>query len=487
MPAMHDFVTWEPLLRILRADGARTPVAPHGHLAGRIGRHGWVRVPRRPRRGRADRAELDAVERVLRALAEAEVGCVSFKAEISPTGATALHLLDPGPAVEPGFATPHPGALLLVEGALPEPWRRRPDPTPGAPPSPSADPASLERTLRARVPGARGLRRRRSPPRRNGSASRCPASSRCSTGWQRRGAGAVAATTRPPNASIGRSAANSSPGADVRRPRPHPSVCLAVRGDAGRRHTARRRRAGPGRFPGWIVFAVGGGGDPIAVDLTPGPRGALGQIVLLDHEQVIGAELLADSLTDLVVNGRREGRRDRRWDGPPPGARTDLASLTNPRAAVDPHLEVLTTGGWQGAPLSLVPVMGLPRLRTLAASPGTLADPLEIARLTALEFLELGPQDWRVLLDAGAVPRGLAAAAIEVHRDQDPLPVVELANEILALRDRPPITRTVLHGDLGPAQLLGTRSPAMSGARDRIDRRVSPPTPHARSGRRCGF
>ncbi|MFD3471711.1 SMI1/KNR4 family protein [Streptomyces sp. NPDC058682] len=457
MPAMHDFATWEPLLRILRADGARTPAAPGGHLAGRIGRRGWVRVPGRPRRGRADRAELDAVERVLRALADAEAGDVSFKAEISPTGATALHLLDPGPAVEPGPATVHPGALLLVEGALPEPWRRLPDPTPGAAPSPSADPALLERTLRARVPGARGAAEAEIAAAEERLGVTLPGELKvlhrvAAAGRRGRGDDDEAAEHAEHSEHLDRAV-----GCEL-LPLERMYVAHAPTRPCGWRSAARQVVVTPPGAavqglvgsPGWIVFAVGGGGDPIAVDLTPGPGGALGQIVLLDHEQVIGAELLADSLTDLVVNGRREGRRDRRWDRPPPGW-TDLAHLTNPRAAVDPRLEVLTTGGWQGAPLSLVPVMGLPRLRTLTASPGTLADPLEIARLTALEFLELGPQDWRVLLDAGAVPRGLAAAAIEVHRDQDPLPVVELANEILALRDRPPITRTVLHGDLGPA------------------------------------
>lgn len=91
---------------------------------------------------------------------------------------------------------------------------------------------------------------------------------------------------------------------------------------------------------------------------------------------------------------------------------------------------------------------GLPRLRTLSAYPRTLADPLETARLTGLEYLELGPEEWRVLLDADAVPRSLLAAGIEVHGDRHPLPVVDLANELLARWDRPPMTRTVLEGEL---------------------------------------
>ncbi|WP_405959003.1 hypothetical protein [Streptomyces sp. NBC_00868] len=73
--------------------------------------------------------------------------------------------------------------------------------------------------------------------------------------------------------------------------------------------------------------------------------------------------------------------------------------------------------------------------------PGTLGDRLEVARLTELEFLELGAHEWRVRLDAGAVPRTLKAAAIKV-RDRDHLPVVALANEILALWDRPKIAQT---------------------------------------------
>ncbi|MFD3808164.1 hypothetical protein ACFWSF_38975 [Streptomyces sp. NPDC058611] len=83
--------------------------------------------------------------------------------------------------------------------------------------------------------------------------------------------------------------------------------------------------------------------------------------------------------------------------------------------------------------------------------PGTLADPLEIIGLTGLEFLELGPLEWRALLDGGAVPRTLSAAATTPHDDEDALSVVAIANELLALWDRPRIIQAVLEGDLGPA------------------------------------
>ncbi|WP_222720291.1 hypothetical protein [Actinomadura sp. HBU206391] len=202
--------------------------------------------------------------------------------------------------------------------------------------------------------------------------------------------------------------------------------------------------------PGWIAFGDNGGGDRIAVDLTPGPRGHLGQIIMLSHEQSIGAYLLADFLTDLVVKRREDLDPDLRSDETPVVARVNRASLPSIQAAAHPELEVLSIGVLEGDPLSLAPVNGLPRLRTLTAYPGTLADPLEIAKLTGLEFLELGPQEWRVLLDAGAVPRSLSAAAIEVHGNRHPLPIVDIANELLALWDRPPITRSTLQGDIGP-------------------------------------
>ncbi|MFE1982072.1 SMI1/KNR4 family protein [Streptomyces mirabilis] len=70
--------------------------------------------------------------------------------------------------------------------------------------------------------------------------------------------------------------------------------------------------------PGWIVFGDNGGGDRVAVDLTPGPHGHAGRIIMRDHEQDVGGDLLADSLTDLVSNGLAgalAGGSHRPWPG----------------------------------------------------------------------------------------------------------------------------------------------------------------------------
>ncbi|MBW5481030.1 SMI1/KNR4 family protein [Streptomyces bambusae] len=446
---MHDFATWEPLLRLLRAGNTESLTGPGGHVAGRIGR-GSCSLPLR---GRLPLPGRRAVQRVQDALVSHGADEVSFTAQIAPDGRTALHVIGSSPAVEPGIGNPYPGSLTLVEGAVAEPWRRLPDPTPGALPAPSADPALLERTLRERLPDAVGATEAEIAAAEARLGVALPGELKAlyrvtRSRWDHRGDDTYDAVQRE-SAAVGCELI-SLDGLYVADAASRPASWrfaamyavttppdAAVQGLVG--------------SPGWIVFGDNGGGDRLAVDLTPGPGGHTGQIIVIDHEHFIGAALLADSLTDLVVGGRGEWRSDRVGEQPPAVAHVGIRSPNSIEDAVHPDLEVLSVGGWEAEPVSLAPVLGLPRLRTVTAYPGTLADPREISRLKGLEYLALGPEDWRVLLDADAVPRTLSAAAVTVHgRRPDPLPVVALANELLTLWDRPPITVTVVEGDLGP-------------------------------------
>ncbi|MFB7247302.1 SMI1/KNR4 family protein [Streptomyces populi] len=453
MPTLHDFTTWRPLLRLLHAAHAETLAAPGGHVAGQISPGAWsVPLPfRPPQPGRASQVsdnqeQFDAVGQIVEALKENGSDGVSFVLEASSVpGDVRLHLISMGSSVEPGVATAHPGTLLLADGALPEPARRLPEPVPGAVPAPSADVELLQRTLRERLPHT--------------------------VGASDEEIAAVEARLGVPLPAELRALYQVVPSRyedwdDYREPYdtvgcellPLDEVYVA---DAASRHVLWQFGAmeavetGPEDVvqglvgsPGWIVFGDNGGGDRIAIDLTPGPDGHVGQVIIISHEENIGAGLVADSLTDMVVHRHFDGRPVRRTERPPLVAYVNHASVPSVEAAAHPGLEVLSLGVLEKAPLSLAPVFGLPRLRTLSAYPGTLADPCEIARLTHLEYLELPPAEWRVLLDAGAVPTELLAADITAHRQQDnPLQTIALANEILALYGRPPIAdSTVLEG-----------------------------------------
>ncbi|MFD7879526.1 SMI1/KNR4 family protein [Streptomyces sp. NPDC059766] len=443
--SLNDFATWAPVLRLLRDNHADGQAARTGRVAGSIGRDGWSL----PLRGRMPESGRAAAERVRSALEDAGVEEISFSAEMSPSGKSVLRLRAPSPAVESGIGTPHPGALLLVEGAVPQPWRCLPDPAPGAVPAPSADPELLERTLRERLPDAIGATQAEIAAAEARLGVTLPEELKAiyrvtRSRWEDWGDDQEAAIRHCTAVGCELFGLDDLYIADAEsRPSPWEFAAMiavdtppdaAVQGLVG--------------SPGWIAFGDNGGGDRLAVDLTPGPAGHLGQVVMLSHEEYIGASLVADSLTDLVTD--RLSRRSRRSGGdrPSPVAYVNIRRLPSIEAAAHPGLEVLSIGVWDDPPLSLAPVVGLPRLRTLSAYPGTLADPLEITGLTALEFLELGPDDWRVLLDAGAVPRTLSAAAVLVRGDSDPQPIVALANEILALWNRPPIIQTVLRGEL---------------------------------------
>ncbi|MFD4582557.1 SMI1/KNR4 family protein [Streptomyces sp. NPDC058423] len=458
MPSTHDLATWEPLLRLLLQDNAERLAAPGGFVTGQIGRGSWSVPLRRPgtRPGRAAQvadmqAEFDAVRRVQSALADAGADGASFMVETPEAGKARLHLFDAGPAVESGFSGAYLGALVLVEGSVAEPWRRLPDPVRGAMPAPSADAALLERTLRERLPDAVGATEEEIAETEDRLGIALPDELKAlyrvtRSRWEDYGDDHEAVIRVVKAVGCELFALEEVYVAD-NESRPAPWKFAAMDAVETPPDAAVQGLVGS---PGWIVFGDTGGGDRIAVDLTPGPGGHLGQVIVMSHEENCGADLIADSVTDMVLDRRpEEGHAAGRETRPPAVAWVNARSIPSVVAAAHPGLEALSIGVWEEAPVSLEPVIGLPRLRTLKAYPGTLADPLEIAQLTGLEFLELGPEEWRVLLDAGAVPRSLSAAAIEVHGDRNPLPIVALGNELLSLWDRPLITRTILEGDLG--------------------------------------
>ncbi|MEV5568401.1 SMI1/KNR4 family protein [Spirillospora sp. NPDC052269] len=448
MPALEDFATWEPLLRLVR-DGLP---GKSGRASGFISQGSWsVPVPRpAPVPGQTFMVsdmqdEWDAVELVRNSLGDLDG--IEFVVDTEPDGRTTLRLLHTGPAAQRAVGNAAPGELVFVEGAVPEPWRRLPEPSPDATPAPTADAELLERTLRERLPNAISAAGEEIAAAEARLGVTLPDELK-----------ALYRVTRADHADLnGDYEAVSALVNAVRcelftldglyiadaESRPVPWEFAAGEAVVTRPDDAVQGVVGS---PGWIAFGDNGGGDRFAIDLTPGPKGHLGQVILLSHEENIGGELIADSLTDMVVHDRSSEWRPS--GGPSRAvAHVNIARLPSIEAAAHPDLEVLHLGVWEDEPFSLAPVFDCPRLRTLTAYAGTLADPLEITRLENLEYLSLTPEDWRVLLDADAVPGTLLAAGFEGYQ-HDPLALTSLANELLALCERPLITETVLEGVL---------------------------------------
>jgi cell wall assembly regulator SMI1 len=417
MSSIYDVTTWEPLIQLIRArKGTGSPVSGH------VSSNGWS-IPGPHHDWNTERA---AVERVCGALAEAGREDVSFVLDGSD-----LHLIEDGPAVD-GLAV-NGGSLLLVEGAVAEPWRRLPSPTPGAAVSPSADPALLERHLRERLPAVRGATEAEIAAA--GAQLGVDLSEELKALYR-----VVRAGREDRLEGVSEALGFELLGLDRvfvadAGSRPHWWEFAAMEAVVTSPDDLVQGVVGS---PGWIAFAGNGGGDWYAVDLTPGPRGYRGQVILISHEESVGAVPIAESLTDLVVRGRE-------YDYPGSiGEQIPVfVHATDGNLPIHPELEVLSLGSSNAGPFRLAPLVGLPRLRTLTASAGSLADPREVALLTGLEYLEIDLDDWRVLLDADAVPQNLFAAGVRT-RNQGLLAVADLSNELLARWNRPLITRTTL-------------------------------------------
>lgn len=463
MSGPHDLVTWAPLLRLLRDDprfGARAAGTVHAGGKGRTGAawdvssrgHEWHIFERFPEftGDPGDQARCDIMIPVWQALEREGLDEIRFSVEYGAADRVILHLIGRNPTSRSERGLPRHD-FVLVEGAVPEPRRRRAEPAPPGTPTGRIDLALLERTLRENLPvaslGATDEEIAAAEARLGVSLSEelkvlygvigpefdllehegaAEALSELLLGCLpfRLGELRIAdhrSEYRQPDWDLGASI--------VVTPPPNAPVQSVV------------------GSPGWIVFASDEGGD-YAVDLTPGPGGHVGQIILLARDDYVGADLVADSLTDLVVDGTHEIRPVQHVaEGLPAVAAVNRVTIPSVAEAASPELQVLGLGVLD-TPQSLAPVAGSPKLRTLVAYPGTLADPVEIAELRSLEYLKIGTDEWRALLAADAVPESLLAAGVSGDTGRDPLPWVLLGNEILARFDQPLIDVTTVEGSL---------------------------------------
>ncbi|MFN3006331.1 SMI1/KNR4 family protein [Mycolicibacterium wolinskyi] len=342
----------------------------------------------------------------------------------------------------PDCITSHGGhivrSLVLRDGALPALYRRQPDPTVTAGPAPSADPAALSRLIAEKIPDA-------TPATAEQVAAveaqlGVPLTDEVKAIYLTAGSGEIIL-----GEDAGFYGMEIVPLDDTDFRHYYLPEKRMLDWQFGAWDTLGPDPAGRiqplAATPLWFPVGHDGYGDVYAADLAPAQNGYRGQVIFLDHEYNAGATYLGESFTDLLVHGR-EG------DDTGPSSRAGTAYIndgpgnTIADAAQKVDLEVLSLGTLD-IPADLGPLLDHPRIRTIDANPGTLADPLQLNHFPALEYLSIGLAEWRILLDAGRVPPQLLAAGIS-DGSHDLAATITTANEILRLWGRPLIATTRL-------------------------------------------
>ena len=450
--ALYAFETWAPMLKLVRAE--------HPELCAWSGDYGPGAFSL-PLAKTSDESEYtlaltDAAEPLSSALKDAGRSSISFSVRFAPDGHTVVTPAAESPTtkVHRAFGSNGAGHVVLVDGAVPEPVRREPRTYPGRGPAPSADPELLERVLRERMPDAVGATEQELTALEKRLGMPLPPELR-----------AVLTVTRAKYGDYG------PYGEDDRYERDTTALGGIEQFETDgieRASVADVRKGLPFDFLAreavvtwpdspvqglvapseWIVIGdLGGTGDWVAIDLAPGPAGHVGQLVVLSHESDVGAWLLADSITDLVLHGENASPQGETVTEPPAAVMVNSAEGMTVEAAATEELEVLGVGHWDTAPSDLSPLVGLPALRTVTAEPGTIADPLVIGRLDHLEYLEIGLDEWQALIAADAVPKSLLAAGIS-GSDLDRAEVDAVYDTLIRLWGGEGLRTVTIEGDL---------------------------------------
>lgn len=404
--SVTDWQTWAPFVDALRRSappGTRT-----SEFVGTVGRGSWqgtylddgAAAARRDRDRKlalaaartgepGPRAELDDALRTVAGLlpdTERLVRVVAVHGG-GARGSDLVDLIDLPPAVVSGPTAPVL-EVVLEPGALPASYRETLAPRPDAGPAPSADAAAVARVVAERMPDAVGA----APDELAAAEAALPGGARLPDEVRAlyTAAGSGALKLAPEADRFGGFEIVPLRGSVLREaflPAARFGTWTADSGRVAPEDPAGRVQAVIGT-PLWFPVGTDGAGNVYAVDLAPGPRGHLGQVVLLDHEVRAGAVYRAESLAELLV-----ARGPAEAPGPPEGSG--------------------------------------PAAEAAAGEP---------------EFLALDPAGWTERLDAGTVPNTLKAAGL-VPDGASPPPLadaVSVASRLLELRGQAPIEVTRL-------------------------------------------
>lgn len=185
----------------------------------------------------------------------------------------------------------------------------------------------------------------------------------------------------------------------------------------------------------WVVFADDGGGNSYALDLAPGPQGAIGQVVQFDHETYDPPERVATSLTAFLQGEVKQTRRTRAGEGLLRVNRAHTKQITSKHRGVrELQLGVCTS------PPTLAPIAGAPQLTSLTINDrGFPTDPEVLLTFEALTYLSAPVGVWDRLLTAGHLPGWLQKGTLEDSDDHSLAQHVDLANRVLTHYGRPAV------------------------------------------------
>ncbi|MET4430528.1 SMI1/KNR4 family protein [Mycolicibacterium sp. 624] len=443
MATLRDLSTWLPALEaqlrhaptgvdVVEFRGSLGPGGAGGTLLmdGKSQQHGALINNTPNGNGTTDRSHRDVFHELFAIAKRFEVERAGVVLRSSRSGLREVDLIELPACVEDpdSGAWPLPGVLVLKEGALPGLYRRQPDLTITVAPALGADPAALSRLIAQQIPDA------------------TPADAKQLAAVEAQLGVPLTDEVRAIYLTAGSGNIRCSDGSygmeiiplddiDTRhsfKPEPRKSVWwYAAAMSLGPDPAGRIQPLG--WSPLWFPVGHDSGGNIYAADLAPAQRGHRGQVVFLDHECPAGATYYSESFTELLVHGRT-------GDLSGPVEEGTTASIEDWNA----DTEVLGIGG-SDSPVDLGPLLDHPRIHAIYAAAGALADPQQLTRFPALDYVAMGAAEWRILLDAGLVPPQLLAAEIS-DGDHDLAATVMTANDLLGLCGRPLIEMTRMRG-----------------------------------------
>jgi cell wall assembly regulator SMI1 len=406
--SLTEWQTWEPFVDALRRSAPRgTEVS---EFVGTVGGGAWqgrylddgdADVRREHYRklaheaartgGRGPKADLDDALRAIADLTPDAEQHVRVVAGARP-GEDVVELVTQPPAVVSGPVTPIL-EVVLEPGALPMQYLATIAPQPGAAAAPSADPDAVARVVADRMPDAVGA----TPDEIAAAQAALPGGARLPEEvralYATAGSGSLKLAAE--EGLFGGFEIVPLSGSFLREaflPAARFSTWTADAGTFAPEDPAGRVQAAIGS-PLWFPVGTDGAGNVYAVDLAPAANGHVGQVVFLDHELRAGAAYRAESIAALLAG--RTPVLDKRGDAlEPPEGDSDRETSSQPSSGV--------------------------------------------------EFLNLDPDAWAELLDAGTVPTTLKAAGLLPDRANPPAltEAIAVANRLLDLQGLSPIEVT---------------------------------------------